>query len=523
MPATIRLLPRDGAWVTLGARSLRGIVPEGIEATANPWGPDQLSFQIKALDPRAQRPDLLPYTPIELEIDGLLVWAGRIRERPADERAHQVACEGWQYHLFDDLLSRVYVHTRLGDYRDQRSFLGADLTLFLTPPQVQATDGAIVLGWPEGANGRQNTWVGVTFDLGPDSTAKRVVLSFANAGIGAGTHTLKARAHDGENPLTAATFDDALSFDPQATASPQAGTFTTARRYVSILLTKTAATGLEAADRNVRITAVQIFRDTVYESGNASVLKADEVVKTARDTKAPLLNPANDLISAGTFNIPEYASAAQSPREIIEAINAYENYETRIAGPDLKTLRFRPKATAPLFAIGEWTGSDFTDASAKGDDIYDQVLVTGTGPDGANLQALRTQTGTLVDLRGFHRTKALPIATALTSAIANRFGDLWLLEHRKAAFSGRLTVRGNGVRRMIGHGDVPPHELLLHANELVHFSHRVDPDTGAWGRDGRIASVAYNYDNREAAIAIDDRRDHFETILARYGLLAGQL
>ena len=74
---TIRIQPLGGPWETLGSDRLRGLIAEHIVASSNDWGPDALNFTLRA-ESGARRPDLLPYTPIELEIAGVLCWSGFI-------------------------------------------------------------------------------------------------------------------------------------------------------------------------------------------------------------------------------------------------------------------------------------------------------------------------------------------------------------------------------------------------------------------------------------------------------------
>lgn len=519
--ATIRCDPLDGEWQTLGAGRFRGVVAEGIEATANPWGPDQLSFSVKSVEPGSLRPDLLPFSPIELEIDGQLVWAGRVRQRPSTDREHNVTCEGWQYHLDDDVFERAYVHTRLADYRDQRSFLGANLTRFRQNGNVVVDGGGIVLGYEATADVAALDRVGVTLDLGPDSTAKRAVMQWESTNNVAGLTAL-VKGTDTEDG--AVTGEDAISFAMNSGLSgTSAGTFSTARRYIHVMLydPATAYTPI-GGNVHLRVVALKLFRATAYESGNASILNADEVVKDALPF-APLLNQADlSQITPGEFNIPEYVTAGyQSPREVMESVNAYENFDLRLGGPDLKTLVYSPKKTVPSVVAGDWSGAQFADSSVAGESIYDQVVVSGTGPDGATLVRERSQTGTLVDRQGFHRTKVLPIRSAGTNAVYDRFGDLWLIDHKRSPFAGKLSASG-GLRRWLGGTAVLPHSLLLAAGERVHLAHRVDPDTGAWGRDGLVVGVRYKHDDRSVEVDIDDRRDHFESILQRYGILVDQ-
>jgi hypothetical protein len=348
--ATLRLQSLDGGWETLGVDRLRGIVAEGIEASSNPWGPDQMSFQVKASS-GAMRPDLNPYTPIELEVDGLLCWAGRIREKPSTEREHSVSCQGWQYHFDDDVLDRVYVHTRLSDYVDTRQHLSASLSKseYNAAGQVSAGDLGIQLAWSDGTVITQGARVGVLLDLGPDSTAKRLVVEWESSNNDATSSQLYASGLSSPPFGSGETREDAFSINNNAGASgTSSGTFGTARRYISFFMYRSAAGGTYANDVWFRLKSIKLFRATAYESGNASILKADTVVKDARSF-APLLNQADDYVTAGTFSIPEYLTQSyQSPKEVIEAVNAYENYRLKVGGADLKTLVYGVKPTAPL-------------------------------------------------------------------------------------------------------------------------------------------------------------------------------
>lgn len=523
--ATVRVRAVDGTWETLGVDRLRGIVPEGVEATANEWGPDQLSFQIKAQF-GAQRPDLLPFTPVELEVDGTLVWAGRVRERPSDDANHAVSCQGWQYQLDDDLFDRVYVHTRVGDYVDSRTLLAQNLALFTVSGTIANDSGTIQIGWPNGAIVPNGAQVGVTLDLGPDSTAKRVVLDWDSSNNSAGT-SLYVRASDSPDANAAGVSDDAFNFAMNTGASgTTAGTFATARRYVHVFLFR--AVGVTyASDTWARIKAIKIFRSTAYESGNASILKADSVVADAL-AKAPLLESDLTLVSAGTFNIPSYVTGGYStPRSVVEAVNAYENYRAKIGGTTLRQLVYGPKPTTPIVEFGEWSDGQFDDASISGDDIYDRAIVDATGPDGGRIVSVRESLATLYDKNAggttARRTALLSVNSAVTQAVADRFGDLWLSEHAVSPFAGTLTVTGPGIRRLLGGASVPAHDLLLYGGEKLRFSNRIDPDTGGFGRDGRIAGVRYNHDAKAATISIDDQRDNFARTLARYGVLVGEI
>lgn len=525
--ATVRIQPLGGVWETLGSDRLRGIVPEGIEASCNDWGPDTLNFALKAED-GARRPDVLPYTPVDLQIDGMLCWSGFVWTRPSDANGYSVGCRGWQYHLDDDLLDRAYVHTRLGDYVDYRSLLSANLATGTQAGTISVDSGAISLGFPNAAVLAAGMYVGVTFDAGLDSTFIRAVLS-AEASFNAGL-LLYVMGHSNPNWEDGVGRLDYLSGQPLNaapwTAVSQAKTFSATigagRRYTTVFVYAGAGATL-AADVWVKIRSLQLFRDASYESGGASAVTAYTVIQDVLGA-APLLSQNKNLLTLGTFAIPEYLTRGYlSPRQIAEAVNAYENYRLKIGAADLKTLVFDPKPATPLFEVGDWSGAEFSDATISGEPIYSRAITDATGPDGARLVSKRTQSGTLVDRRGITRSIVLPINSAVTQAVADRFADLWLAEHRTAPFSGRLVVTGNATRRVSSGVSVPAHELLLAAGEKIRLSNRIDPDTGAWGRDGRIAGVTYRHDARQAEIAIDDQRDRFDKVLSRYGVLVDQL
>src|SRR4051794_28665505 len=117
----------DGVWETCGTDRGGGVVPENMVLSANAWGSDQATFDLRR-DPKTLWPDVRAFTPVTVDVGGRRVWSGRVKETPSKDGADQtlsVTCEGWQYHLDDNVFERVYVHDKLGDYRDQRSFLTA--------------------------------------------------------------------------------------------------------------------------------------------------------------------------------------------------------------------------------------------------------------------------------------------------------------------------------------------------------------------------------------------------------------
>src|SRR3954452_24134939 len=150
---TIRVQVLGGTWEVIGADRYRGVSAEGVQFTANEAGYDTASFTLRR-DPSAVHPDLLAWTPVEIWVAGVLAWDGRVKETPAQEGADfslNVQCEGWQYHLDDDVYSQTYVQTRLSDWVDYRSLPTAVLGLTQAYAGGQVNSGqALALVAPNG-------------------------------------------------------------------------------------------------------------------------------------------------------------------------------------------------------------------------------------------------------------------------------------------------------------------------------------------------------------------------------------
>lgn len=680
---TVRLQALDGAWETCGADRARGVWPENVELTSDRWGPKTASFDLKR-DPKSTWPDLGAFTPVEIEVDGVLRWSGRVAQTPVRDDLDSVIsvqCEGWQAHLDDDLYERAYVHTRLSDWKDQRSFLTADLTKCKAAWQVTQDHGLTIM-LPQAAVQAANDMGCVTLDLGPGGSGKRVVLTYDWKNVSGIAFDLRVDGGDAEAQASAAetsVIAAALADGGSGSAVTASGTFTTARRYVHIRLASGYAATL-TGDVWVRITSVQVFADTAYESGGASVLKSDVVVEDALQQATILLDSDRSLIDAGTFNIPEFSmSAPRTPRQTWEAVDAFEDRMKKI------DVRRRPVYTAkpstPEVEVGAFTAMSFEDSAANdGGEVYSRVTVAGEQPDGTPLRVTREQaqqpgvqtsliaapaaanpsfdtnttgwtatgstitrdtgtydsspaagrwdntgaadnlsvgdqlsasfTGTfragvpyvlsfrirasaaislgvharfgdvtagdnvfqslelaattwttvmlswtptahrtsvvfdlthmasgryyhvdslslasaaptIVDRRGFRRSKTLDVGFALTQSAAQQIADKWLVSHQRTPSKGTLKLTGP-ARHILTGQPVQPEALLDRTDHLIRLSDRIDPDTGAVGRDVRIAEVSVRPETREATVQLDSTRGGFDALLARLDVVLGQ-
>lgn len=79
----------------------------------------------------------------------------------------------------------------------------------------------------------------------------------------------------------------------------------------------------------------------------------------------------------------------------------------------------------------------------------------------------------------------------------------------------------DAIRDRLNGAATPAAHLLRETGELIHVSDRVNPDTGALGRDGRITQVTWQQATDQATIALDNTRSNFDNLLARLAVVQG--
>lgn len=389
---TVRLRRLDGTWETCGVDRLAGIYPEDVELTADRWGYKSAQFVLRR-DPAAIWPDITAFTEVTIDVDGSRAWEGRVIDTPSRDTTDQVitvACEGWQAHLDDDLVDRVWVHDDLTAWKDYRSFPGAPLgsgtNQFPAGYQVNTGDGKISLSIPNGSPMVQNTGVAVILDLGPGRLAKRIVATWTSTWTAASMKLFARGVPDG---LFHGASDYADAFVPTLTAGPttSAGNLGDGYRYIVLNAFYTAASTTAGLDVTVTLSSVKVFGETAYESSNASVLKASTVISDA--IRAGTLKLSADMtgIEEPSSVLPVYApDGPRTPREHIDAVNAYHGWSTKI-GRERRPI-FRARSSAPKYEIGSWSGAEIQDASGgSGQDLFNRVIVTGTDPAGQPVRA----------------------------------------------------------------------------------------------------------------------------------------
>lgn len=506
----IRAEVLGGTWETYGVDRAIDVDPETLSLTFNEWGPDTASFVLRR-SPWASWPDLQPYTPIEVEIGGVVAWEGRTSKTPLKAGAEQqisIQGEGWQYSLDDDLYRQLYVHSTLTDWKDFRSIPTANLAAYVASPQIQAQQGSIVITYPASVPAAGSA--AVVLDLGVADAARVLTIQWALT-AGAANRAFyygSSETLGTEAPQTATIY-----------SSTAAGGATTvvavSGRYVYLRFDSNSHT--PTSDETLKITSVAVFGSSAYESAGSSVLKAATVVESALTAAAPLISTDLSQIASeeDEYDIPSLVMANyRTPREMIEAVNAFHDWTTKI---DLaRRMVFAPRPTEALLEFGSWSGEEIEDTSAgEGAEIYDKVIVEGTEADGTPLNVPVTGARNVISERGFTRAKAVPVQNVLTQGVAERLGEIYLDAHEETPFAGSLKATVGSVRNVQTGQPVHPSQIGRHVQELLRVSHMIDPNTGGVGRDGLMVGVSYSHADQTAEVTLGNRLDNFSVVLAR--------
>lgn len=425
---TIRVQALDGTWQTIGGESARGVYPEGVVLEADQWGSSAASFNLRR-DPRAFWPDITAFTPVEVDVASTKVWSGRVKETPSQvaQRVMNVQCEGWQFHLDDDLYQRTYVHDKLTDWKSAASVLAQDLNVYTTAGRVQSGEGAIVLGWENGAILPTNCRVGVTLDLGPGNSAggTSVLLQGVTGAANSGA-TLFVRAHSSPGEQTSSSRSDAGSIALSTLGTLPGvirGAFGDPYRYVTIFLYAPAGVTLNG-DVSVQVQFARIFTDDAFRipGGDTSVLRASTVVRDALSRATVLLSSDLTGIEDTSFDISSYVPDWKTPRQAWSAVDAYHDRMKKI-DVDRRPV-YEAKPSRPIFEVGPWSAINDDDASANsGAEIYNRAAGVAQAPDGSPVIADGLQTGEVLDYTGIDQIPN-PSADANTASWTVAAGSL---------------------------------------------------------------------------------------------------
>lgn len=397
----VRLQALDGTWETCGVDRLTRIFPENVSLSSDSWGPKTASFDLRR-DPTLPWPDVLAFTPVKIEVDGQLVWSGRVSETPSREGAETVMtinCEGWQHHLDDDMLDQFWVHADLTAWKDQRSLtisdIGAGTGGFPMIGQTAVGDGKITLAWPKDSSVVQNTGVGVVLDLGPDRRARRVAVDWFASTFDTNTTLYCRGTPDGRPTISTPTYTDAFTSAITYVPTTSVGSLgSSGYRFVHLFLYRTGVTATATGnDLVASITGIRVFASSNLESGGASTLKASRIVADAARLRAPLLSTDTSMISTTSTSLPEYAPDQQRTcREHINAADGFHGWTKKVDA--FRRMNYYPKPSRAKYEAGEYSLKESSDsAGSSGAEIFNRVVVTGQDAAGKPVLVTRYPQG----------------------------------------------------------------------------------------------------------------------------------
>lgn len=382
---SIMYQPIAGGWVKLGTQTGggRGVLPESIqlEGDRGEGGCHAASFRLKQ-DPRWINGEMQQFTPIAVWDGAECVWSGRVIEAPTtfgeDDIEVVVQCEGWWQHLKDDCTDREWVIDDLSRFQSIASRPTTTLSAINLAAGVEANDGAVVLSIAKNNELTINRGSGVVMDLGPTNRAKRVAVSITHNGLwGSSQCYLLVRGSDTEDPISGGGTEDVYSayIGTAATLTPS-GTFSTARRFVSVFWFWVAATTNAGADGAIRLNSCRVFTDAADESGGASVLKASTVIGETLDTCAPLISPRRDRITTTSLNLPQFPGSPgyRYAHELVKQANAYHGYIARLTPDPKPVFEYFPVPTDYRFVVGEGEYTLLEPAAQDGRAVASRVI-----------------------------------------------------------------------------------------------------------------------------------------------------
>jgi hypothetical protein len=511
--------------IRAGADYRRGLWPRGLRLTCDDHGPKEGSFVIDR-DPQVPWPDLDAGQKVWVDVDGIPVWGGRLRSAaPADGGAIAVNLEGLQANLDDDQTDVGWVNLGAKGWRDNRALDTPSAMISGGVAIANQDTGKMRVGFPKNLGLAGTNGVGVTFDAGPG----RVVEAFAFAYELTGQHAnlrLYTRHHDFPSIFDGTALDTGWAATTM-TVPAATGTLTgdtgsgNGKRYLTILLYNPSGSGAwtTTADHNIIVNNFYVFTKGSYRTGTASNLKASDVIASLPTSgAAPQLSTDTAGITATALVIPDlWPGGYRTPREIVDGVNAYHDYQWAV---DMDgRFRFRPRPTTPDLYVGNIPGGFQDQAIADLSQIYNKAVIEYTDETGTSQVTTRTSVSALLNRSGLTRTMRVNTSARLLTAAAEAIGDAWLTRRAAVQFSGSFTAGWGTVRDKAG-VNVPPYVLLLHYGQLVSVN-RPNPQQGMGDRTGEIVSVEYDADAGTAGVSLDTTTNGIEAILGRLALIQG--
>jgi hypothetical protein len=405
MTLSVELQPRDAGWIQLGTQQDggHGVMPGSIEYTGDlsEYGCLDASFRLK-LNPRWPRHIIEQFTPVVIKDGSNDVWSGRIIAAPstyAQDAEVLVQCQGWGQHTKDDCTPREWVIRDMSRWQDgSPSVSTTNRARVSQSGSITNAAGGLTLAWAQGSVLVINTGLCITLDMGPNGTAKRVVApGWLSNGMTSASMTFMSFASS--SPDVHDTSDRQAGWSvgtPGAGPTNTAATFTTAKRYVHILLYWTGATVTLAANAELRMPALIVFTDAADESGDASILKASTVISETLDAICPLISPSRAKLVATATSLPNFPGGPgwRYGNELIDKANEIHGYGFRLTPDPLPVPEYFPLPTDYSFVVGAGEYTLGEPGAQDGRNVYSRVIseyedANGVKADAVALDATR--------------------------------------------------------------------------------------------------------------------------------------
>lgn len=395
---SVSLQPRDGGWIKLGTGTRYQVVPESISFDGDLGEYGCLSARWKmTMNPRFPHLELEHFTPVLIESGAEHVWSGRIISTPTqygEDSVVNVEAQGWGQHTKDDAADRTWIVSDLSRWVDARSIDAQVLsaTAFAASGTVDAGRGVIRIALPPNGTYTLGQTNGAVLDLGPNGTAAAIAVMWD--GGGGGYNVCVCTSSDGK---VDATTEQVLA--TIATGGTSTVTFSTPKRYVLFYTKRTAATvTASTAEAWARLSFAAVATSSSYLSGNASALKASTIIGDTLTELCPLVSSDRSLISATSFNVPQFPASSgwRYANEYIDNANAFHGWQFLLSPDPTPVATFRAVPTLPAFVVGIADDYHFENPSqSDGRSVFSRVVSEYTAADGQQLDASLENTWSL--------------------------------------------------------------------------------------------------------------------------------
>lgn len=466
-----------------------------------------------------------------------IAWQGRMSQFPrahGDSFSTHPGAEGWSAHLSDQMFREIYVDCDKGAWSD----LSATRRSALIASNYGVTASTTDTDPTTGAGVRRLTMKGTwgTASKGYSAAmydAKGLPIGSVYYAWSRGT-TVDQSNTSWYWHAFAGTDDSFASVDITANlraAGPGSGTLTTTatRTFAGVQFYFDAAGGDANKDYDLNWTCLAVYGSHgLTPAGTSGTVLApgfyaSDVITNAVRRGAPLINITADSIASTSVVLPQlvFSDADSTVRKVIEKCNAPHLWDWVVY--DNRTLYFRqpdPSRLTWVARVGD--GVKLSLDGLDSSDVYTGVVVkytsasTGSertvGPPGSGADATDTSLQDTSDTNpavahGITRHYVLSLSDVATDDFAIAVGAAYLAEHLSPQRRGQAVLSGTVRHPTAGSRPV----WAVRAGDYIDF---VDTNDNSLGGPRRVVATAYDHDNRQNTLTLDNTAYTTEALLS---------